>query len=219
MAYRNFFHFLGKKWISREALDALIEKYPKSKYRSYIEYGDWDIKYLDECDGSEQNVRTIVIEYNDGTNARDPEPYIYPVSKPFELADLYDGGFNARSHFFIRSKNHELFPLTKNDSVETMKRYRKEIREKFRNFIHMTGLENPIFCTDGDEDMEIPVNIFAPEGRGNLLRFLATLDTDGIYTTVNVHFHHSTVDQLERLDTEMEFGDLNEVIDLAGIDD
>ena len=47
------------------------------------------------------------------------------------------------------------------------------------------------------------------------MRFLGTLDMDGIQTFVTVHFERSTIDQLTRLDTEIELGDLGEVLEIA----
>jgi hypothetical protein len=38
---------------------------------------------------------------------------------------------------------------------------------------------------------------------------------DGIQTFLTIHFERSTIDQLTRLDTEMEFGDLAEVLAIA----
>ena len=64
--------------------------------------------------------------------------------------------------------------------------------------------------------VRIPVNCFDPEGRSNLLRFLANLDNDGIQTFIDVHFDHATIDQLQRLDTMMEFGDIADVLKMAG---
>lgn len=215
MAYSNFFSFLGRKWIAPEALEVILKKYPASGYRTFVEFADGSEMSLADCDGSERNVAAIIIAYNDGTTAVDPDPYIHPVSGRIELADLYDGTFGASAHFFVRSKHHELFPHTRNDSIKTLNKYRSMVREKFCNFVHMNGMESPVLHKTDTDDMEIPVNIFRPEDRANLIRFLSTLDTDGVPATLTVHFTRSTVDQLERLDTEMEFGDLGEVLELT----
>lgn len=218
MSYKNITGFLGHRWIGKYDIDTILKEFPASEFDVDVSFTDDrnDIP-LKDCTGRESNIDAITIYYKDGTCRRDPNPYRRSVTGPVNAMDFLESGIGDRrpkTYFFLRSKNRTVFPNTRNEDPETFRNLRRDVREKFVHWVHMDGMESALSDTDGGT-LRIPVNCFAGADKKNLLRFIETLDTDGIQTFLTVHFERSTSDQLQRLDTEMEFGDLGEVLAIA----
>lgn len=215
MAYRNILGRFGHRWIGEYDRARIIREFPESDYSVEVAFADGKSDMLlKDCTGKETSVDSIMIYYKDGTGRRDPEPFRWHVHGPVSWFDLNStvGDSNPKTYFWNRSKNRQLFPQTRNEPVKDIVAIRREVRAKFVNFLHMNGIDDR---TDGSGMLRVPVNCFNEDARKNLLRFLGTLDMDGIQTFVTVHFERSTIDQLTRLDTEMEFGDIAEVLNIA----
>lgn len=91
---------------------------------------------------------------------------------------------------------------------------RTAVREKFVHYMQMSDIDWK-FGDKPDAPVYIPVNSWKNSDRGKILRFLERLDGDGIQTVIEVRFNTATIDQLQRLDTEIEFGDLDEVLEIS----
>lgn len=216
MSYKNILGRFGHRWFMEFDRSMVIHEFPESDYSVEVTFTDGKPDMmLKDCTGTETNVDAIMIYYKDGTGTRDPEPFRWQVTGPFHWSDFSAmvGDSNPRTYFWTRSKNRQLFPQTRNEPVEDIVSIRREVREKFVNYLHMNRIQDRTESDTGS--LRVPVNCFDEDARKNLLRFLATLDMDGIQTFVTIHFERSTIDQLTRLDTEMEFGDLREVLDIA----
>lgn len=218
MSYRNITGIIGHRWIGQYDIDTILKEFPESDFDVEVTFTDGksDIM-LKDCTGRESNIDSITIYYKDGTSRRDPDPFRWQVTGVINAMDFLNctvGDSNPRTFFYLRSKNHKVFPNTRNEEPESFRQLRKDVREKFLHWVHMDGMESKLADTDGGA-MRIPVNCFSGPEKKNLLRFIETLDRDGIQTFLTVHFDRSTSDQLQRLDTEMEFGDLGEVLAIA----
>ena len=216
MAYKNIAGVFGHKWVTQYDIDTILKEFPESRYSTWVTFTDGKSDMpLRECTGTERNIDTLVISYKDGTNTPDPDPYVKIIVEPLDatrmLNDLPDA--NPISHFFKRAKG-DMFPSTRNEQPSVINSVRTVVRAKFKHFVHMDGMEDPRFSHDG-ATMRIPVNCFDSDGRKNLLRFLEHLDKDGILTFVEVKFDCASLDQLERVDTEIEFGDTFDVVDMV----
>lgn len=209
MAYRNFLGIIGHRWISRFDMEYLQKELPVSTYRILVEFAG-DCLELHECDGTERDVERLVVYFKDGTNRVDPDPFTYTVHGPVDAT--YVAGM-ARTHFYMRGKTQS-HPQTRNEDPAVIRAVRGTARAKLRHHLEATGLDAT--CVEGPEEpLEILVNAMGDEGRKKLCRILGSLDRDGLKCVVQFRFDMSTVDQLQRLDTEMEFGDLGEVLELT----
>lgn len=209
--FKNFFHHFGCKWITPEQIELVLKEFPEPDYRVSVKFVDGTEKPLILCDGSESNIDSIYIGYCDGTDNPDADPYRFIVTRRFDAGFFLNSGI--REHFIRRSKDRNLYPQTRNEDPEFEKMIREQVMAKFIDYVHMRGVGSQGVHSNV---LRIPVNCFDPEARGNLIRFLSNLDNDGIHTYIDVHFGHATVDQLQRLDTMMEFGDIADVLRMAG---
>lgn len=209
--YKNIFHLIGRKWITREQIELVLNEFPEDSYSVYVLFADKSTKALTDCTGSETNIDSIYIGYRDGSLSVDREPYRFIVTRPFDAGFFLTLGI--KEYFIKRSKDKELYPQTRNEDPDFEERIRCAVMTKFLGYVHMNGVDPQGVKS---KVVRIPVNCFDPEGRSNLLRFLANLDNDGIQTFIDVHFDHATIDQLQRLDTMMEFGDIADVLKMAG---
>jgi hypothetical protein len=215
MSYKNFLGRFGHRWFTDYDRKMVLIDFSADEYDVEVTFtDDKPDTPLKDCTGTETNVDAIMIYYKDGTGRRDPEPFRWQVTGVFHWGDFSTtvGDSNPRTYFWNRSKNRKLFPQTRNEPVTDIVAIRREVREKFVNFIHMNGIDDNSNKTGV---LRVPVNCFNDDARKNLIRFLNTLEMDGIQTFLTIHFERSTIDQLTRLDTEMEFGDLAEVLEIA----
>lgn len=217
MSYRNRLAMFGHLWIEKEAIDIILDKFPEQHYSVVVTFTGKPDLMLRECTGKETDIDSIMIYYKDGTDKLDPEPFRWHVTGPVNAMDFLHstvGDSNPITYFFNRSKG-EHNPQTRNESPEDVAAIRSAVRRKFVNFVHMNGIEDSRTAGDGNAPLSIPVNCFKPGDRNNLLRFIETLDCDGIQVYVDVRFDRSSIDQLQRLDTEMECGDIGDVLEYA----
>lgn len=215
MSYKNILGRFGHRWFMEFDRKMVLHDFPETDYSVEVTFTDGKPDtLLKDCTGTETNIDAIMIYYKDGTNLRDPEPFRWQVTGVFHWSDFSAvvGDSNPKTYFWTRSKNRKFFPQTRNEPVADIVSIRREVREKFVNFIHMNGIDDNSNKTGV---LRVPVNCFNDDARKNLIRFLNTLDMDGIQTFLTIHFERSTIDQLTRLDTEMEFGDLAEVLEIA----
>ena len=209
MAYRNFFGIFGHRWISQYDIDYIYREFPSSNYTVFVEFAG-ECKDLVDCTGDERDVERITIGFKDGTNRCDPDPYTYDVDCPVDSQYIVS---SAKSHFYARGKTVS-HPQTRNEEPGVIARVRGTVREKLRHYLNATGLEAS--SVEGpEESLDILVNAMDSEGRKNLCRLLSNVERDGIKCVVQFRFDMSTVDQLQRLDTDMEVGDLGEVLELT----
>lgn len=201
MAYRNITSFLGHCWIGSEDIRKISEKFPAKMYDVDVYFTDGSQKPLMACTGKERNVEKIVISYLDGTGTVDPDPYIQHIYGPVDAEEFIKGTFdrNPVLHFFERCKD-EFHEQTRNEDPRNIAMFREAARKRFVDFVGMNGVDTG----KKDGTLHIPLNIFNKAGRKNLLKILENLDNDGIMVFVDVEFDRSTIDQLQRLDTEME---------------
>lgn len=219
MSYKNILGRFGHRWIGDFDRTMILKEFPESDYSVEVTFTDGKSDMLlKDCTGRETNVDAIMIYYKDGTNRRDTDPFRWQVTGPIgwnEFLHSTVGDSNPLTYFFTRCKDRKLFPQTRNEPVEDINAIRRDVREKFVHFLHMDGIDEKKGNKKDVSVLRVPVNCFSGPARNNLIRFLETLDKDGIQTFVTVHFERSTIDQLTRLDTEMEFGDLGEVLAIA----
>lgn len=201
MAYRNITSFLGHRWIGKEDIRKITEKFPSERYDLDVYFTDGSLKPLARCSGKEHNIEKIVISYLDGTGTVDPDPYIQHIYGPVDADEFIRGTFdrNPVLHFFERCKD-EFHSQTRNEDPRNIAMFREAARKRFVDFVGMTGVD----AGKKDGTLHIPLNIFNKAGRKNLIKILENLDKDGIMVFVDVQFDRSTIDQLQRLDTEME---------------
>ena len=215
MSYKNIFGRFGHHWFTEYDRKMVLIDFSADEYDVEVTFTDGkpDMPFAD-CTGTETNIDAIMIYYKDGTGRRDPEPFRWQVTGVFHWSDFSTtvGDSNPKTYFWNRSKNRQFFPQTRNEPVADIVSIRREVRGKFVNFIHMNGIDD---SRNNAGVLRVPVNCFNDDARKNLIRFLNTLDMDGIQTFLTIHFERSTIDQLTRLDTEIEFGDLREVLDIA----
>lgn len=201
MAYSNITSFIGHRWIGEADIKHITETFPANLYDVDVFFTDGSQKPLANCNGKERNIEKIVISYLDGTGTPDPDPYIQHIYGPLNGFDFVAGTFdrNPRLHFFERCKD-EFHSQTRNEDPRNIAMFREAARKRFVDFVGMTGVDSG----KKDGTLHIPLNIFNKAGRKNLIKILENLDKDGIMVFVNVEFDRSTIDQLQRLDTEME---------------
>lgn len=201
MSYRNFATFLGARWIGKEDIKVITDKFPDRMFDVDVYFTDGSQKPLATCTGKEHNIEKIVIAYLDGVGNKDKDPYVEYVYGPVNGADFLNGTFdrNPVLYFYERCKD-EFHPQTRNEDPRTIAMVREAARRRFVDFVGMNGVDTG----KKDGTLHIPLNIFNKAGRKNLLSILENLDSDGINVFVDVEFDHSTIDQLQRLDTEME---------------
>lgn len=215
MAYRNRFGPLGHRWIEPNGIQLIVSHFPENRYSITVSFTDGTPDMpLSKCTGYERNLDTLTIRFKDANGRRDPDPFVWEITGKLDATFfIYSTppDINPVTFFFNRCKT-SMYPQTENEDPGTVLSLRKEARAKFANYVHMSGIDDR--AGSGDS-LTIPVNCFTGEGRTNLLRFLANVDKDGIQVFVDVRFDRATVDQLQRLDTDMEFGDLGEVLDIA----
>jgi len=210
MAYRNIASLFGGRWIRPEDIRVITWKFPAKLYDVEVYFTDGSSKPLAECTGKERNVEKIVISYIDGTGKQDIEPYVEHVYGPVNGHQFLAGTFdrNPVLYFYERGKD-EFHPQTRNEDPRSIAMFREAARRRFVDFVGMDGVDTG----KKDGTLHIPLNIFNKAGRKNLLRILENLDNDGINVFVDVEFDHSTIDQLQRLDTEMELIRVEESIE------
>lgn len=214
MSYRNIFSVFGAKWIDKSDIESVLKRYPESSFDVYVVFSDdKSDKPLSECTGRETNVEKIVIAYRDGTFKADPDPYIYYIEHPFNVTYFLTSDDN-KYHFASRCKNKAAWPQTRNEDPKDILAMRTAVREKFVHYMQMSDIDWEA-GKEPDAPVYIPVNAWKNADRARIIRFLERLDCDGVQTIVKVKFDTATIDQLQRLDTEMEFGDLDEVLDIA----
>ena len=211
MAYRNLTGLFGHRWISDYDKDSILRKFPKNLYDVSVRFtDDRNDMPLDQVTGAERNIDRILIHYKDGTSRLDPDPYQYvvewPVNSQFVNQDAYK--------FFYDRQKLAIRPQTRNEDPEVIRNVREQVRQKLKYYLHMNDVE-PESEAGPDKPLNVLVNAFIGENRKNLLRFLAELDKDGINTVVSIDFSCASVDQLQRVDTMMEFADLAEVVELT----
>lgn len=214
MSYRNIFSIFGAKWIDKTDIDVILKKYPETDFDVSVVFSDSKSDMpLRDCDGNETNVERIVFSYKDGTGTPDPEPYTHYLSDKFDLAYFLISA-DHEAHFASRCKDRKVWPQTRNEDPKEILKMRTAVREKFVHFMQMSNIDWK-FGDKPDAPVYIPVNSWKNSDRGKILRFLERLDSDGIQTVIEVRFNTATIDQLQRLDTEMEFGDLDEVLAIS----
>ena len=216
MAYRNILGLFGHRWIGEHDREMILQDFPGDEFIVEVSFTDGKPdRLLELCDGKETSVDAIMIYYKDGTCTRDPSPFRWQVTGPVRWLDLRCpvGDSNPKTYFYNRSKDRKLFPQTRNEPEADTEAVRRTVRGKLANYLHMGGIENRPGFDIGP--LRVPVNCFCGEARKNLLRYLESLDGDGVQTFVTIHIERATIDQLTRLDTEMEFGDLGEVLEIA----
>ena len=213
MSYRNIFSIFGAKWIDQNDIEMVLKKYPESDFEVYVTFSDKSDMFLKDCTGKETNVEKIVFAYRDGTNKLDPEPFIYYVCSPFNIT-YFLTSCDIDAHFASRCKNRKVWPQTRNEDPKEILKMRTAVREKFVHYMQMSDIDWKV-GEQPDAPVYIPVNSWKNSDRGKILRFLERLDSDGIQTVIEVRFNTATIDQLQRLDTEMEFGDLDEVLEIS----
>ena len=211
MAYRNLTGLFGHRWISDYDKESILRKFPKKFYDVSVRFtDDQNDMPLEQVTGVERNIDRILIHYKDGTNRLDPDPFQYIVEWPVNsqiVNQFADKFFYDRQKLAIR-------PQTRNEDPEVIHSMREQVRRKLKNYLHVNDVE-PESEAGPDRPLDVLVNAFAGENRKNLLRFLAELDKDGINTVVSIDFSCASVDQLQRIDTMMEFADLGDVVELT----
>lgn len=201
MAYANLLSVFGHRWISADGIRHITETFPDKMYDVDVYLVDGSQKPLAKCTGLERNIEKIEISYIDGTGKVDPDPYIQHIYGPVDGKEFVTGTFdrNPRLHFFERCKD-EFHTQTRNEDPRNIAMFREAARKRFVTFVGMDGVDSG----KKDGTLHIPLNIFNKAGRRNLIKFLENLDSDGIMVSVEVEFDRSTIDQLQRMDTEME---------------
>lgn len=214
MSYRNIFSVFGAKWIDKSDIDVILKKYPETDFDVSVVFSDNKSDMpLRDCDGSETNIKSIMFSYKDGTGKPAPEPYYHYIGKKFDLAYFLCSD-DHEAHFASRCKDRKVWPQTRNDDPDEIKKMRRDVREKFIHYMQMSGIDWEA-GKQPDAPVYIPVNSFKPSDRGKITRLIERIDHDGVPTVVEVRFDVATIDQLQRLDTEMEFGDLDEVMAIS----
>lgn len=202
MAYRNITGIFGHEWISDFSVKMILKELPESHYRIWVRFSDSknDI-LLKDCTRKERNLDRIIIEYRDGTNRLDPDPFTWHIFSPvdgFEL--LLDTPFGAKCFFAKRSKGLA-WPQTKNEDPKDIKRMRAMMRHKLAEFLDVS--EKTIF-EEKDAPLKFMVNSMDFLQKEKLIGLIQSLERDGIWMSVNVNFPYCTIDQFQRLDTEIE---------------
>lgn len=211
MAYRNLTGLFGHRWISDYDKVSILSKFPKNLYDVSVRFtDDKDDIPLDQVTGAERNIDRILIHYKDGTNRLDPDPFQYIVEWPVNSQIVNQFAFK----FFYDRQKLAIRPQTRNEDPEVIRKMREQVRQKLKYYLHMNDVE-PESEAGPDKPLDVLVNAFIGENRKNLLRFLAELDKDGINTVVSIDFSCASVDQLQRIDTMMEFADLGDVVELT----
>ena len=83
---------------------------------------------------------------------------------------------------------------------------RTAMRHKLAEFLKVS--EGPS-CMKKDAPLDFMVNLMDQEQRFKLIGLIENLDGDGIWMSVEVKFPNSTIDQLQRLDTDIELEKIN----------
>ena len=96
--YKNIFHIIGRKWITREQIELVLKEFPEDSYSVYVVFADKSSKALHYCTGSETNIDSIYIGYRDGSLSIDREPYRFIVTRPF------DAGFFLKPGQFVEQR-------------------------------------------------------------------------------------------------------------------
>ena len=213
MAYKNVTGIFGHEWISEAAVNLILKELPESHYKVWVRFTDDknDI-LLKDCTRKERNLDCIVIEYKDGTNRLDPDPYIRHIDGPVNPFNVvYDSSFGALA-FFSRRCKEPMYPLTRNEDPKDIKRMRQWIRHKLAGFLQVSEVS---LYKDKDGPLDFAVNFMDDAYRARLIRLLENLDYDGAWITVNVNFPYATIDQLQRLDNEMELIKVGEEFEMS----
>lgn len=202
MAYKNITGFFGHEWISEFSVEMILKELPESHYRVWVGFTNGKEKrLLKECSRKERFLDSIIVEYRDGTNRHDPDPFTWVIFGPVEgFVLLNDSLFGAKSFFSRRCKS-PAWPQTKNEDPRDIFRMRTAMRHKLAEFLRVSERS---FFGEKDAPLKFVVNLMNQKQRARLLGLIGSLDGDGIWISVEVEFPCSTIDQLQRLDTEIE---------------
>ena len=213
MAYKNVTGIFGHEWISEAAVNLILKELPESHYKVWVRFTDNknDI-LLKDCSRKERNLDCFIIEYKDGTNRLDPDPYISHIDgpvRPFKI--VYDSSFGALAFFAKRCKE-PFYPQTRNEDPKDIKRMREWMRHKLAGFLQVSEVS---LYKDKDGPLDFSVNFMDSMHKTRLIGLLENLEPDGAWVSVRVNFPYTTIDQLQRLDNEMELAKIGEEFEMC----
>lgn len=207
MAYKNITGIFGHEWISELSVKMILKQLPESHYNVWVSFTDSknDLA-LKECTRKERNLDRITIEYKDGTNRHDPDPFTWLIFGPVDGFDLLHDSIFGANGFFARRCKCPAWPQTRNENPKDIFMMRTAMRHKLAEFLKVS--EGPPYLKK-DAPLNFMVNLMDQEQRTKLIGLIENLDGDGIWMSVEVKFPNSTIDQIQRLDTDIELQKIN----------
>lgn len=204
MAYRNILGPLGHEWIGEYDVQSILKRLPESHYRAVVRFSDnQDDLLLKDCTRKERNIESIIIYFLDGTYRLDPDPFVYHVYGRVSSYDVLWGTGEAILYFAYRFKR-PYCKYTKNEDLADIKSMRELVREKLVKFTYMEDLEYDPENRKKDCDLIIPINGFCRFERLRIFRLLETVDHDEVRVKIEFDISRATIDQLQRIDNDME---------------